>query len=107
MKYPKEYGIVKQDLGMFLQQLRKKLKDENYHVYTEGQKFEYDNVNFVDDTQMTETEDTITFDSENKKIEVPKTGDNSAVRLALGVMLLAFLGIAWVVVKIFKKKDNK
>jgi len=62
---------------------------------------------FVDDTQMTETEDTITFDFENKKIEVPKTGDNSAVRLALGVMLLAFLGIAWVVIKIFKKKDNK
>lgn len=62
---------------------------------------------FVDDTQITETEDTITFDFENKKIEVPKTGDNSAVRLALGVMLLAFLGIAWVVIKIFKKKDNK
>ena len=62
---------------------------------------------FVDDTQMTETDDTITFDFENKKIETPKTGDNSAVRLALGVMLLAFLGIAWVVIKIFKKKDNK
>ena len=59
---------------------------------------------FIDDTQMTETEDTITFDFENKKIEVPKTGDNSAVRLALGVMLLAFLGIAWVLIKIFKKK---
>ena len=59
---------------------------------------------FVDDAQMTEAEDTITFDFENKKIEVPKTGDNSAVRLALGVMLLAFLGIAWVLIKIFKKK---
>ena len=35
VKYPKEYGIVKQDLGMFLQQLRKRLKDENYHIYTE------------------------------------------------------------------------
>lgn len=56
---------------------------------------------------MTETEDTITFDFENKKIEVPKTGDNSAVRLALGVMLLAFLSLALVFIKIFKKKDNK
>nr|MBP3680644.1 hypothetical protein [Clostridia bacterium] len=36
-----------------------------------------------------------------------KNEDDSAVRLALGVMLLAFLGIAWVVIKIFKKKDNK
>ena len=43
VKYPKEYGILKQDLGMFLQHLRKRLKEENYHIYTEGQKFEYDN----------------------------------------------------------------
>ena len=41
--YPKEYGIEKQDLGMFLQHLRKRLKEENYHIYTEGQRFEYDN----------------------------------------------------------------
>lgn len=41
VKYPKEYGIEKQDLGMFLQQLRKRLKEENYHIYTEGQRFEY------------------------------------------------------------------
>lgn len=43
VKYPKEYGIEKQDLGMFLQHLRKRLKEENYHIYTEGQRFEYDN----------------------------------------------------------------
>ena len=43
VKYPKEYGVEKQDLGMFLQQLRKRLKEENYHIYTEGQRFEYDN----------------------------------------------------------------
>ena len=41
VKYPKEYGILKQDVGMFLQNLRKRLKEENYHIYTEGQKFEY------------------------------------------------------------------
>lgn len=43
VKYPKAYGIEKQDLGMFLQHLRKRLKEENYHIYTEGQRFEYDN----------------------------------------------------------------
>ena len=32
---------------MFLQQLRKRLKEENYHIYTEGQKFEYDNAKRV------------------------------------------------------------
>lgn len=47
VKYPKEYGIMKQDLEMFLQQLRKRLKEENYHIYTEGQKFEYDNAKRV------------------------------------------------------------
>ena len=39
VKYPKEYGIEKQDLGIFLQKLRKRLKEENYHIYTEGQRF--------------------------------------------------------------------
>lgn len=43
VKYPKENGIEKQDLGIFLQKLRKRLKEENYHIYTEGQRFEYDN----------------------------------------------------------------
>lgn len=47
IKYPKEYGIEKQDLGMFLQLLRTKLKNDNYHVYTEGQRFEYKNANIT------------------------------------------------------------
>ena len=47
VKYPKEYGIEKQDLGMFLKKKKKRLKEENYHIYTEGQKFEYDNAKRV------------------------------------------------------------
>lgn len=43
IKYPQSYGIEKQDIGMFLQLLRTKLKNDNYHVYSEGQKFEYNN----------------------------------------------------------------
>lgn len=43
VKYPQKYGIEKQDIGMFLQLLRTKLKNDNYHVYLEGQKFEYNN----------------------------------------------------------------
>lgn len=84
------------------------IKEEGYELSDRIAKVEINDKGiFVDDTQMTETADTITFDFENKKIEVPKTGDNSAVRLALGVMLLAFLGLALVFIKIFKKKDNK
>lgn len=47
IKYPEIFGIEKQDLGMFLQHLRKRLKDENYSIYTEGQRFEYDNAKRV------------------------------------------------------------
>ncbi len=47
VKYPQEYGIEKQDIGMFLQLLRTKLKNENYHVYSEGQKFEYYNAKII------------------------------------------------------------
>ena len=47
IKYHNEYGLEKQDLGMFLQLLRTKLKNDNYHVYTEGQKFEYKDANIT------------------------------------------------------------
>lgn len=43
IKYPQKYGMEKQDIGMFLQLLRTKLKNDNYYVYSEGQKFEYNN----------------------------------------------------------------
>jgi len=47
IKYPQKFGMEKQDMGMFLQLLRIKLKNNNYHVYTEGQKFEYKNANIT------------------------------------------------------------
>lgn len=47
VKYPNKYGLVKQDLGIFLQLLRTKLKNDNYHIYSEGQKFEYNNAKRV------------------------------------------------------------
>lgn len=42
---------------------------------------------------------------ENKKIEVPKTGDNSHIKLAAGVGLLALLGIIYEIIK--HKKNHK
>lgn len=47
IKYPSEFGIEKKDIGLFLQLLRTKLKNNNYHVYTEGQKFEYNSANIT------------------------------------------------------------
>ena len=47
VKFPQEYGLQKQDIGMFLQLLRKELKKEKYRIYSEGQKFEYDNAKRV------------------------------------------------------------
>ena len=43
VRYPQEYDLSKQDIGSFLHLLRAKLKEKNYKVYTEGQKFEYNN----------------------------------------------------------------
>ena len=63
---------------------------------------------FVDGNQVEESNDTITFNFENKKIEVPKTGDNSHLRLALGIIILATLGIAYIFIhKHNKDKNNK
>ena len=63
---------------------------------------------FIDDEQAEELDNTVTFEFENKKIEVPQTGDNSHIRLALGILLLATLGLAYLGIKIYKShKDNK
>lgn len=58
---------------------------------------------FVDDTQVEETENTIEFTFENKKIEVPKTGVESKIKLFASAIILSLLGIAYII----KRKQNK
>lgn len=63
---------------------------------------------FIDDELIEESDSTVTFNFENKKIEVPQTGDNSHIKLALGILLLSTLGLAYLGIKIYKShKDNK
>ena len=40
----------------------------------------------------------------NEKIVVPKTGDNSHIKLAIGIIILSLLGFAWLFIKLFKGK---
>ena len=58
---------------------------------------------FVDDTQVEETENTIEFTFENKKIEVPKTGVESKIKLFASAIILSLLGIVYII----KRKQNK
>ena len=58
---------------------------------------------FIDDTQVEENENTIEFTFENKKIEVPKTGVESKLKLFASAIILSLLGIAYVI----KRKQNK
>lgn len=58
---------------------------------------------FVDDTQVEETENTIEFTFENKKIEVPKTGVESKLKLFASAIILSLLGIVYII----KRKQNK
>ena len=58
---------------------------------------------FVDDTQVEETENTIEFTFENKKIEVPKTGVESKIKLFASAIILSLLGITYII----KRKQNK
>ena len=61
---------------------------------------------FVDDTQVEENENTIEFTFENKKIEVPKTGVESKIKLFAGSIILSLLGIIYIVIR-RNKKDEK
>lgn len=62
---------------------------------------------FIDDTQVEEKENTIEFSFENKKIEVPKTGDESNIKLIGGIALLSVLGIAYIIIKNHNKKKEQ
>ena len=63
---------------------------------------------FIDDKISEEIDNTATYKFENKKIEVPQTGDNSHIKLALGILILSTLGLAYLGIKIYKShKENK
>ena len=61
---------------------------------------------FIDDTQVEENENTIEFTFENKKIEVPKTGVESKIKLFAGSIILSLLGIAYIIIKSKQNKDK-
>ena len=61
---------------------------------------------FVDDTQIEEKDNTISLNFEDKLIPTPKTGDNSNIKLAIGIFILSILGLAWIIIKFFKNKKK-
>ena len=61
---------------------------------------------FVDDEQVEEKDSTIEFTFENKKIEVPKTGDESKMKLFAGAVILSLLGIAYIVIRNHNKNKQ-
>lgn len=61
---------------------------------------------FVDAEQVEETDSTIEFTFENKKIEIPKTGDESKMKLFAVVILLSLVGLAYIVIRDQKNKQN-
>lgn len=61
---------------------------------------------FVDDKQMEEKDDTVEFTFENKKIEVPKTGDDSNIKSFAGIGLLSLLGATYIIIRNHKKNKK-
>lgn len=61
---------------------------------------------FVDDKQMEEKDDTVEFTFENKKIEVPKTGNDSNIKLFAGIGLLSLLGATYIIIRNHKKNKK-
>lgn len=61
---------------------------------------------FVDNEQVEEKDSTIEFTFENKKIEVPKTGDESKIKLFAGAVILSLLGIAYIVIRNHNKNKQ-
>ena len=62
---------------------------------------------FIDDKQVEEKDGTVEFTFENKKIEVPKTGDDSNIKLFAGIGLLSLLGITYIIAHNHKKNKEE
>lgn len=118
----KEYGVIlpvivrpKEDGTALFEELRygtyyiKEIKaPKDYELSSRIAKVEINDKGiFVDDEQLKETDSTIKFTFENKKIEVPKTGDESKIKLFAGAMLVSLLGIGYIVLSNYKKNKDK
>lgn len=105
VKSNKENGFVEfTDLRFGVYYIKETNAPKGYELSNRIAKVEINDKGiFVDDTQVQEIDSTITFEFENKKVETPKTGDSSHVKLAIGVAILALLGLAWLFIKIFKR----
>ena len=106
----KEEGTaVFEDLRYGIYYIKETKAPEDYELSTRIVKIEINDKGiFVDDEQVEEKENTIEFSFENKKIEVPKTGDNSKIKLFAGLGLLSLLGISYIAIHNRKnKKENK
>ena len=51
--------------------------------------------------------ETIDLSFYNKLIEVPKTGDNSNIKLLVGIIILSLLGITYIILRIHNKNKQK
>ena len=63
---------------------------------------------FIDNVETEEKDEVYSFEFTNKKIEVPQTGDIGNKKFILGTLLLALLGLALIVIRVYKdsKKDK-
>lgn len=61
---------------------------------------------FVNDVQVEEKDSTIEFTFENKKIETPKTGDDSSMKLFAGIIILSLLGGTYIIIHTHKKNKQ-
>ncbi len=61
---------------------------------------------FIDDVHAEEKDSTIEFTFENKKIEVPKTGDKSKIKIFASAILLSLLGIVYIIKNHKKNKQD-
>lgn len=80
-------------------------------------KYNLKEITTIDGAVLDETEHKVVFEQkdtvtkeyivesniENKKIEVPKTGDESKIKLFAGLILLSLLAIVYIVIKNHKK----
>ncbi len=108
LKSNKEDGFVEfRNLRYGIYYIKETKSPKGYELSNRVAKVEINDKGiFVDDAQVEEQDKTITFDFEDKLIPTPKTGDTSYIKLAIGIIILSILGLAWIIIKFFKNKKK-
>lgn len=109
VKSNKENGkVIFDDLSFGTYYIKEIQAPDNYELSNRIVKIEINDEGiFVDDNKIEEKNNTIEFDFENEKLEIPDTGDKINIKMLCIIVCLSLIGIMYIFLKFVDIKSIK